>query len=141
MFCPNCGFEYQDDVKECPDCGEQLVESLPESSEEEAAMYEDWVELARLTSLQSAEMLLEDLRDKDIPAVLRSGTGYFGMTGQFGPSSFRPVGGAFTLLVPEEFVPDADQEGQAILGNEWEKGKLVDISDYDNDDEEEEEEE
>ena len=127
MYCPSCGLEYEEGEDYCPDCGEDLVEDLPSSINGEEAIYEDWVELARLTSLQSAEMLLEVLRDKDIPSVVRSGAGYFGQTGQFGPSSYRPVGGAFTLLVPQDFVGDADREGTAILGDEWANAKLVDI--------------
>ena len=128
MYCPNCGLEYDDGEDHCHDCGEDLVSDKPESTEAEEAIYKDWVEIARLTSLQSAEMLLEVLRNKDIPSVLRSGAGYFGQTGQMGPSSYQPVGGAFTLLVPQDFVADADREGTAILGEEWTNAKLVDIA-------------
>jgi hypothetical protein len=131
VYCPNCGFEYEDGEVYCHDCGEDLVSDKPDSINGEEAIYEDWVELARLTSLQSVEMLLEVLRSKDIPSVVRSGAGYFGLTGQFGPSSYRPVGGAFTLLVPQDFVSDADREGTAILGDEWANSKLVEIVDRD----------
>ncbi len=90
--------------------------------------YMEWVALARLTSQQYANMLLEALREKDIPAVIHDQAGYFGVTGQMGVSSFRPVGGAYTLMVPLDFIVDADQEGRVVIGDdEWEQAKLVDI--------------
>jgi len=131
-FCPKCRYEYLPGVTVCPDCDEKLVDVLPEeNSEEEVKEYDDWIELAQLTSLPSAEMLLEVLREKNIPAVIQSDTGYFGTTGQMGPSSYQPAGGKYSLYVPEEFVVDADQEAGLLLGEEWEASKLFDI-DFDN---------
>ena len=90
--------------------------------------YKDWIGLARFTARETAEMIVEALKAKDIPAVLMSSAGHFGLLGQMGPASFRPISGAFyTLMVPEEYAYDADQEGCAILGDEWDRLKLVDI--------------
>ncbi|MEW6410836.1 MAG: hypothetical protein AB1483_00015 [Candidatus Zixiibacteriota bacterium] len=127
MFCPKCRYEYEAGVEVCPDCDEPLVASLPVEDADDGEGYEDWVQLARLTSQQSAAMILEVLREKDIPAVILSGAGHFGLTGQMGPSSYRPIDGAYSVVVPEDFVVDADREGQAILGEEWERSRLVDI--------------
>lgn len=129
-FCPNCRYEYEASVTECPDCEEELVGTLPEPEDETidpSNGYEDWVELARLTSQPSADTLIEALHANEIPAVILSGAGHFGMTGQMGTDSYRPVGGAYTLLVPEDFVQEADQEATAILGDEYEKCRLVEI--------------
>ncbi len=127
MFCPKCRYEYQASVKTCPDCNEPLVEFLPADEQGDDERYKDWVQLARLTSQPSAEMLLEVLREKEIPSVILSGAGHFGQTGQMGPSSFRPIDGAFSLMVPRDFVVDADREGEAVLGEEWKRSRLVDI--------------
>ena len=125
-FCPSCRYEYEAGVLTCPDCDLALVEVLPED-EDEPAEYHDWIPLARLMSTPVAEMVLEGLRVKGIPAVLHSEAGYFGATGSMGPSSYQPVGGAYTLLVPREFVADADAEGETILGDEWPKVRIIEI--------------
>jgi len=130
-FCPKCGYEYGEKITTCPDCHEKLVASLTEgggkSDSDDETAYKNRIQVARLTSPQHAEMALEVLRAKNIPAVILSGAGYFGQTGQFGTSSFQPVGGAYSLMVPQEHVANADQEARQILGEVWEKSKLVNI--------------
>jgi hypothetical protein len=130
-FCPKCRYEYKQGIEICPDCDEKLVHSLsPDANSDKTDLhdlYDDWVQLARFTSPQYAEMLVEGLKAKNIPAVIISGTGHFGQTGQLGTSTFRPVGGAYSMIVPREFVEDADREAELMLGDEWEKARLVDL--------------
>ena len=128
-FCPKCRYEYKDGVNTCPDCDEPLVSSLEHIKEDPLSVpdeYKDWVQLARLTSYQSAAMVLEAWRAKDIPCTVLSGAGHFGLLGQMGPSSFRPVGGTFSMMVPPEHAVNADIEAAGILGEEWEKARLYD---------------
>jgi len=128
-FCPRCHYEYEPTVSTCPDCGERLVSSLPEEPPKisDEKTYDDWVQLARLTSQHYADMITDALRSKDIPVVVISGAGHFGQTGQMGVSSFRPIGGGYSVMVPREFIDRADIEGQQILGEEWEKAKFFDV--------------
>ncbi|MFZ5981537.1 MAG: hypothetical protein ACOYVF_12995 [Candidatus Zixiibacteriota bacterium] len=128
-FCPKCRYEYEAGVFVCPDCDERLVALLPddENESDDYDQYDNWVQLARLSSSQSADMVEEVLQEKNIPVVIYSGTGHFGIVGQMGPSSPRPIGGGYSVFVPEEFVSDADQEASIVLGEEWEKAKLFDI--------------
>jgi len=130
-YCPSCKYEYKIGIAVCPDCGKKLVDRLPDEDQPNGneTPYKDWIPIARLTSQQLAEMVLEGLRAKDIPAVIDSRAGHFGQTGQFGVSSYRPVGGAYTLMVPKDFIVDADSEAQLILGEEWEKVRIIDIND------------
>ena len=126
-FCPKCRYEYKTGIAVCPDCDERLVDSLPDDADNEHPEYENWIPLARLTSPQLSEMLLEVLRGRDIPAVVQSQGGYFGKTGQMGIGSFTPAGAGFILLVPEEFVVAADREAEVVLGDDWKKARLIDI--------------
>lgn len=122
MFCPKCRYEYEPHILTCPDCGEKLVVTLPPEEEAEPK-YENWVELVHLTARMSAEMVLDVFRSKEIPVVVLSEAGFFGQTGQMGPSAFQPIAGFYSVLVPEEFVADADNEGAALLGDEWQAAK------------------
>jgi len=127
-YCPSCKYEYKRDTGVCPDCEETLVESLPDVSVvAEPAPPDDWVQLARLQSSEHAAMILEGLRSKGIPAVILSGAGHFGQTGQMGMSAFRAVGGEYSLMVPAANVIEADTEAHGILGEEWERSRSVDI--------------
>lgn len=128
-FCPKCHYEYKDDVQTCPDCNLPLVANLDAVDREADDPDADrkWVALAKLTSQQHAEMLIEALRAKDIPAVLESDSGFFGMTGQMGPSSFQPVGDGFVIHVDVDKVVEANAAGAAIVGESWEASRLVDF--------------
>ena len=126
-FCPKCRYEYTPEVATCPDCNERLVTSLPIEEEAAEVVYEDWTQVARLTSPQYAEMLLEALQAKDIPIVIQSGSGYFGQIGQMGMSALALIGGGYSVMIPLKFVADADREAAALLGEIWEHARLVDI--------------
>ncbi len=129
-FCPKCRYEYESRVSRCPDCDETLVSHLPPEEPVEQDLpedFRDWVQVARLTSNQYAQMLVGAFRSSGIPVVVRGETGHFGMTGQDGISSFLPSGGGYSVYVPEGHVVAADIEGEAILGDVWESSKLIDI--------------
>lgn len=123
MFCPKCRYEYEPHIFTCPDCGEKLVATLPPEDADKGPVYDNWVELVHLTSKISADMVLDVFRTKDIPVVILSEAGYFGQTGQMGPSSFQPIAGFYSVVVPEEFAEDAENEGAALLGDVWHDAK------------------
>ena len=126
-FCPKCRYEYKPEISVCPDCNEYLLSSLPEKNEEISEIdnmgYDNWVRIGRLTSQAYANMINEGLHSKNIPVIILSGTGHFGQTGQMGTSSFRPIDGGFSVMVPEEFTVDANYEAEIILGDDWIKSR------------------
>ena len=131
-FCPKCRYEYESRVSRCPDCEETLVSHLPPEEPDKPDLPEDfkeWVQVARLTSNQYAQLLVSAFRSSGIPVVVQGGTGHFGMTGQDGTSLFLPSGGGYSVYVPEGHVVAADIEGAGILGDIWESSKLIDIDD------------
>jgi len=130
-FCPKCRYEYKAGVTTCPDCEVELVASLPDPEPEGGVRYDNWVQLARLTSAEYAEMIRGRLEDMGIPVTILSGAGHFGVTGQMGPSSSVPIGGGFSVAVPDEFVVQADAEGEAMFGEDWVNYRLVDIDEED----------
>ena len=105
--------------------------SLPEPETEKR--YDNWVQLARLTSSQYADMIRRHFEEIGIPVTILSGAGHFGVTGQMGPSSFQPIGGGYSIAVPDEFAVQADAEGEAMFGDDWVNGRLIDIEEEDDD--------
>ena len=126
-FCPVCRLEYNPDITKCSDCNVWLVEELPDEGVEIEFSEEDWLELARLTSSAYAEMVLEAWRSDNIRGLVQSKVGHFGITGQMGTTTFRPVGGAYSLWVHRDDIVRADRIAEGILGETWTTARLLDI--------------
>jgi hypothetical protein len=128
-FCPKCRYEYRLGINVCPDCNEPLVPALPpeneSASEYDESKYKNWVCIGRLHSNEYAELVKEALITKDIPAVVLSSTGHYGQIGGMLMASGFSKGSGFFLLVPADYVDDADQEAEAILGDEWKQARIV----------------
>lgn len=130
-FCPSCRYEYtlESGVSTCPDCDQKLVASLPAEEPDltdldSSLSYRNWITLVRFTSYEYTEMVVDIFRSKQIPVVVNSGAGHFGVTGQMGMSSARPLGGGFSIMVPEQFSADADLIGEEVLGDVWRDSRL-----------------
>jgi len=68
-FCPNCKYEYEQGVAICPDCGEDLVESLPEPEALQEPIKH--VFLRDVPSRLYAEMLKGALQNQGISCVVK----------------------------------------------------------------------
>jgi hypothetical protein len=67
-FCPNCKYEYEQEVEVCPDCGAALVDTLPEEKEAEPVKH---VFLRDVPSRLYAEMLKGALENQGISCVVK----------------------------------------------------------------------
>jgi len=105
-YCPNCRYEYEPEIKVCPDCGVALVDSLPE----EEFVDEDnvrWVALHELPGLVHAEMVKEVLQQRGIPCYIKADF----IAGTYGVRGTGAAGLAARIYVPEEYF----DQGEAIL--------------------------
>ncbi len=67
-FCPKCRYEYVEGIQRCPDCGETLVDELPEENQGEE------FRLVRLHSFPGevyANMVGEALEHEGIPYLVQ----------------------------------------------------------------------
>jgi hypothetical protein len=91
-FCPECRAEYRAEMRRCPDCDVDLVDSLPLEPEANDAEGLELVELASFPDYPEAEMIKEILESNGIQTVLRGETDPIGAA-----SGAMPI----TLLVGE----------------------------------------
>jgi hypothetical protein len=101
-FCPKCRYEYLPEVTTCPDCGSELVDELPDLTEE----YKDvkWVALKPLSGMVYAKMVAEVLDQQGIPNYIKSlfGSGAVGVVMGAGFA-----GASAKIYVPEEHLEEA----------------------------------
>lgn len=93
MFCPNCKYEYNPGIKECPDCGADLVNKLdePKLTVEKESKF---VFLCVAQDIVSATLIKETLEVNDIPCLVKSAGGIM--------ATLEPLSGQAEIYVPEE---------------------------------------
>jgi hypothetical protein len=110
-YCPNCKYEYKDNIEECPDCGAKLVDKL----EEETLESIKYVPFRTLPSRLYAEMLKEALENEGIPSIIKEdvigGIPYAITLGSYGTTS--PTGA--TVWVQEKNLERAEQIADQML--------------------------
>lgn len=68
MICPKCEYEYLDEVKVCPDCGETLI--TKEDFEGNLVHPSDWVVVYTTNENYQAEMYKANLEGADIETLI-----------------------------------------------------------------------
>ncbi|HHS12973.1 MAG TPA: hypothetical protein ENN03_04310 [bacterium] len=95
-YCPKCRYEYEDHVHRCPDCNEELIESLVQEDPELAE--KRFVPMPGLPGRVYAEMVKSVLEKQGIPCYIRAD----GVTDTLGISGTSPVAGTVRIFVPED---------------------------------------
>ncbi len=106
-FCPSCLAEYKPGITHCPDCDVDLVEKLPEQTQETEGT--KLVELASFPMVSEAEMIQELLEGNDIRTVLR---------GEVDPIGAKSGAEPITLLVEEKELERAHELYEAFFAGE-----------------------
>ena len=71
-YCPNCRFEYKEEMDKCPDCGTELVDELPNETPPQEPKF---VPLRNLPSRVYAQMLQEALKNEGILSMIKGDEG------------------------------------------------------------------
>lgn len=67
MTCPKCKYEYEENIKICPDCNVDLVKEKPKKESE----YHTVKLLITASSMMEANIIASKLRAFDIPCFLK----------------------------------------------------------------------
>jgi len=67
-FCPECGFDYDEEMSTCPDCQVELVEVFPQADQRDP--YRDFVPVFMCYSLDDGILVHSLLEQEGIPCML-----------------------------------------------------------------------
>ena len=107
-YCPECRCEYEEGIVHCPDCGSELVDSLPEDDIPKDDIR--WVKLCTLQGRLYGDMLEEVLEKQGIPCIIQG-------------SPLQPFQGHGTelntviIMVPKEMLEAAAEIKNELFGN------------------------
>jgi|GEM_PF-1801257 len=112
MFCPQCRAEYKSGITRCADCDVLLVDKLQEEtdSRKKAASLSSnmkFVEVFRHQQPFVADMVINTLRENDIPCYLQQGA----ITGIVLAAVFPAAGPGveYIIFAPKTMVLDAER--------------------------------
>ncbi len=112
LFCPVCKYEYKPGMTVCPDCGEKLVENLPQEKHNKISENINFVPLPNLPGRVYADMVKETLNAKSIPCYIRSE----GVGDAYQFPGTTPMGG-IRLFVPEDRLEECIAIQRQMLDN------------------------
>jgi len=117
-FCPRCRFEYTSSAATCPDCGGELVDSLPEAPKAAESDFAQ-VELCVVRGEIHANLLRNALASQGIPSRAESHWPFAGPYSVLGPPA--PIGGGFDAPV-RIMVNQGDLDRARIVYEDIERG-------------------
>ena len=123
-FCPVCKYEYVEGVAKCNDCGENLVDKLPEDLNKNAKQRK-WVKLRAIPGKVFADMAMEIFEREGIPYLNRSGelSSALGFSGVISSTNVY-------LHVPEDNVKECEKILDTIIGEGWSPEFLISIEPF-----------
>ncbi|MCA9743338.1 MAG: DUF2007 domain-containing protein [Deferribacteres bacterium] len=101
-FCPDCGYEYRDEITECFDCGAELVANYRPPEDNYGTT--EWVKISKLTGTVLAEMVKSALEAHEIPCVVLKSFFSSALIGQ----STGLIGFESVIVVPKEHLAEAE---------------------------------
>ena len=110
-FCPNCRFEYESQVKRCPDCDRKLVDHLEPEDWKDPDPDLRFVPLPGLPGRVYAEMIKEVLEKRGIPCYIRSD----GITDALKISGTGPMSKGVVIYVPENRLKECEDIQHQML--------------------------
>ena len=126
-YCPECRFEYRAGVRQCPDCGAELVAHLPEARQPESNEESRQVVLCTVHGGIHAHLLQDALASQGIPSrtqvgdTFRGALHYAEVIGAAEDRPYRVYVNQRDLAQAQTILSDLERHppSEADLAQEW----------------------
>ncbi len=116
-YCPNCNFDYNADIRVCPDCDEDLIPNLLRRRSAAVRPDDSWVAIGSVTNRVKSDMAKGSLDSNNIPSLIVNK--YSNSTPDRRPdATLIDLEGASLIIVPKEFSGEATEILKTVLGDE-----------------------
>lgn len=110
-YCPSCKSELSQNADVCVICNYEISKNNKS----------EWILIGSIHDSISSDYAKETLKSYNIPAVIFSKSGMFGTAGLPLINFHNSSNGLFDVSVPEEYVQEATDILDMILGESWTK--------------------
>ena len=98
-YCPDCKYNFIDEINVCPDCKKELVDKIPEKHEVKV----EWISLIKVTSSVMADMLKGTMEENEIVCLEKSDLFH----SAFATEATSIAGGQAEIFVPSDKIEKA----------------------------------
>jgi hypothetical protein len=116
-YCPNCNFDYDADIRVCPECDEDLIPSLERRGTAAVSPDDSWVAVGTVSDRVKSDMAKGSLDSNNIPSLIVNNYHENRIQETAGAAYIDPEG-ASLIIVPKEFSGLATEILKSVLGDE-----------------------
>ncbi len=117
-WCPNCEYEYRNEITICPDCNEKLV-SAKKTATSAVSPDDSWVKVSDFRSRAVADKAKSALDKTNIPSVVMSAAFDSLNSDRIRAEMVSAGAESCVLLVPREFRDEAEIMIETTMGEDF----------------------
>jgi len=116
-YCPNCNFDYDVDIRVCPECDEDLIPSQKRRGTAAVSPDDSWVAVGTVSDRVKSDMAKGSLDSNNIPSLIVNNY-HEDRIHETAAAAYLDPEGASLIIVPKEFSGLATEILKSVLGDE-----------------------